>query len=191
MAVVVETTGGDDAVGVGMEAQVAGPSVQHGRDAELCVQTISTEVEQGAGGRLEHEVVHFFGTCARKGAKLAGQREDDVKVFGGNDPLTALLEPPGLRETLALGAVAIAARVVSGRLVSALSADVQMPAQRGGSATLDRCHHFALYERRDVLVPIDLTRGAKDFCHLETRPPLPVGGRARRSHGALSVCGAR
>jgi hypothetical protein len=74
-----------------------------------------------------------------------------MKVLGRDDSLTALLDPLGLRETLTLRTVPIAAGIVGGCLVSALSADVQVPAQGGGPTALDGCHHFALLERRDYL----------------------------------------
>ena len=48
MLVLVETSGGDDAMGVGMEEQFARPGVQHSGQAELRVQPAVAKVEQGA-----------------------------------------------------------------------------------------------------------------------------------------------
>ena len=184
MSIAIEATGCHDAMGVGMEAQIAGPGVQYGGHSQLGTQPVATEVEQRARSGLQHEVVYLLGVRAGQNAQLPRQREHHVEVLGRHDPLATLLDPPCLREALALWAVAIAARVVGGGLVSTVGAHVQVPAQRSGPAALDRRHDFALLERRDALVPIGLTCGAKDVRHLEARPPLPARGRARRNHAS-------
>ena len=141
----VETSGRDDAMGVGMEAQVARPGVQHTGHPKLRMQPALTKVEQGSRGRFEQQIVHFGGIHPGQRTQFLRQREDHMKILRGDDSLAALLDPSGLGQSLAFGTMAIAAGIVSGPFVSARSADVQMPAQLGGPALLDGSDDFALF----------------------------------------------
>jgi hypothetical protein len=54
------------------------------------------------------------------------------------------LEPLGFGQTLALGTVAVAARVINGDLMSAVITLVEVPAERGCSTLLDCTQHSTL-----------------------------------------------
>ena len=186
MLLLVETSGRDDAMGVGMEAQVARPGVQHTGHSKLRMQAAETKVEQGSRGRFEQQVVHFGGIHPSQRAQFLGQGEDHMEILRGNDSLAALFDPSCLGQGLALGTVAIAARIVGGPFVSARRADVQMPAQLGGPALLDGSDDFALFRRRRVLVTKGPAGGAEDVSHFQTGPPLPRLGSTRLDdHRAL------
>jgi hypothetical protein len=94
-----------------------------------------------------------FTVAHRDGAKLGGQGEDDMKVVHRQEPLETTLDPACLRERLALRAMPIAARVVRGLLVTAGNAHVEVSAERGGPALLDRSQSRALLGTQHVALP--------------------------------------
>ena len=128
MAQLVESSGRDDAMGMGMKAQIARPRVQHTGHPKLGMQPAKTKVEQGSRGRVEQQIVHLGGIHASQRAQLLRQREDHMEILGGNDFLAALVDPTGLGQGLALWTMAITARIVGGPFVSARRADIQMTA---------------------------------------------------------------
>jgi len=191
VAVVVEAAGRDDAMDMGMKAEVACPGMQDRGHAELGVQTAASEVEQGARGGGEEKVVHPLGVLAGQGAQFLGQREDDVEVLGGDEALPALFEPASLDQALAFRTMAIAARVVGGGLVAAFLAHVRVTAEIRGPTQHDGKQHLELVPSRHVLLAKGRTGGAKDVGDLQARTHLPGAGRARVHGGeGLSNCRA-
>jgi hypothetical protein len=125
---------------VGMESEVPCPRVEHHSDAKLRAQALRvvSECKEGLRRTREQEIEHRLTRSLRNRAKLAGKGEDDMEVVCLQDPLDPSVDPPSLREGLALGAVPIATRVVRWLLVRALGAHVEVPAEHGGPALLDR-----------------------------------------------------
>jgi hypothetical protein len=70
-----------------MELQVAGPGVQHGGHAELHVEAVAAQGQQGLRRRLEQQAVDELLVAQRHRPQLARQREDDVEVMDRQDPL--------------------------------------------------------------------------------------------------------
>src|SRR5450432_2406200 len=73
-----------------------------------------------SGGRDGLPGIRVLRVCAGQFAQLLRQREDHMEILRGHDPLPSLLEPSRLRQALTLRTVAISARIVGWRLVSAL-----------------------------------------------------------------------
>jgi hypothetical protein len=116
-----ETAGRDDAVDVGMELELPGPRVEHGRDAELGPESlrIASEGEEGLGGRPHQQGKHLAAVREGERSQSGREREDDVEVVDVDDAPHPLVDPAGLGEALALRTVSVAARVVGGSLEAA------------------------------------------------------------------------
>jgi hypothetical protein len=188
-AVVVEGAAGDDAVEMRVEVELSGPGVEHGGDAELCVEPprIGGELEERGGGGTEEQVEARAGISKRQWPQLPGQREDEMEVVGGDDSLSTLLDPSGLCQPLALRAVSVSAGVVGDLDLSALGTEVGMTAQDRRPAVDDGRHDPALLGRQATTLSDGLAVGAEDVRDLE---PASLSGalvleRPAACHGGL------
>ena len=142
---------------VGMVLQVLAPGVEDGQEADLGPEVL------GIGGDLPQGLGGGSGTAGRRPpGVLEGDRaerrregEDDVEVFDGEQLGFPGLHPVGGGGGLALGAVAVAARVVGDLLMPALVALLDVSAQRGGAAGGDVAQGAALLGRERVAVAIE------------------------------------
>src|SRR5271165_1747709 len=101
---------------------------------------------QRLGRRPEQEVVDGGLVLERDRADRRRQGEDDVIVGNRQEFGPALGEPLPRRRALALRAVAVAAGVVGDAFVRAVLAALDVSAERGGAAGLDRRHDLQLAE---------------------------------------------
>ena len=106
---------------------------------------IATEGHDGLGGGDEEQVEQRDGVLADQGPQLRRQGEDDVEVAHRQRALHARRDPSRLSQGLALGAMAIAARVVDGVLVAAPAAHVAVPTERTRAADGDVPQRPALH----------------------------------------------
>ena len=142
-----ESSARDDRVDVWVEAQVARPGVQDERGAEGGGETALCELQERPLGRGEEGLEHDARSEASEGAKLLGQREDDMKVPRVEEMLPTLLDPLFLRERLTLRTVPVATRVVRGVLVATRVALVEMSAEGRRAALGDVGEHSLLRTR--------------------------------------------
>ena len=149
-----ETTGRDDTVDVWMKLELPGPRVQHGRDAKLGPEPlrIAPEGEESLGRGAQEMRKHQTAIPKSERSQRGREGEDDVEVVDIEDARHALVDPPCLREALALRAVPIATRVVRGSLEAALRAHVEVAAQGGRSADGDRPESLPLLARERLLL---------------------------------------
>jgi len=118
-----------------MDVRVVGhrraPAVEHGGGADASAEGlgIGGDRQQCLGGRAEQEVVdHRFVLIGDRG-DLGGQREDHVEIADRQQIGLARSKPVRCRGTLALGAMAVAAGVVSNPAVAAILAALDMAAE--------------------------------------------------------------
>lgn len=111
-AVVGEPSGGDDAVNVWVEAEIAGPGVKDRGDSERGAEARAAELKERATGSGKKGIEEHFATVERQRAELARQGEDDMKVLDRKRARLARCKPALRRQRLALGTVAVAARVI-------------------------------------------------------------------------------
>jgi hypothetical protein len=92
-----------------------------------------------------------------------------VKILGVEKFGTTIFKPFRAGERLAFRTVAIRAGVVSVALMTALVATLEMTAENGGPADLDRMHHAALRDghRSAVLLTIVGAVAAEHIRHFE------------------------
>src|SRR6516225_6809869 len=102
--------------------------------------------------------------------------EDQVIVAYGQQFLLTPLQPPLAGVGLALGAVAIAARVVRDGLITAARAQIAMATESGGTAAGDGFQHLDLWpaQARAVTITESFACVVDDVGHLEGWPAHPV-----------------
>jgi hypothetical protein len=179
----VQAAAGNDAMQMGMVAQVSVcPGVQYGGETDESAESVGVpaKLEQGAGGGLKEQVVDPAGISPGQAVQFARQGEDHMEVVGRQDTLFALLEPPGLVQGLAFGAMSIAARVVGLRDPSAIGTDLLMAAQDRGPAVLDGPDHFPLLGGQDMGLAVCFCVRPKDIGDLMTGPRSGVARRTAR-----------
>ena len=171
LAVGAQGAVGDDAVDVDVLPQILPPGVEHHGDAELAAEPprITAELEQGLRGRVEQQSVDEGGIALGERVELVRQGEHDVPVADVEQIGALALDPPGLRERLALGAVTIPARGVLNRHRPAVLAARFESAERGGTATHQRIHHPLLLGREPMRLPIAAGAGAQDVGEFQRR----------------------
>ena len=166
-----------------MEQQLAGPGVQHGGDAQAAAEMLGVvaEVDQSAGCRLAKEAEEVEAVFPNERAQLGGQGENDVEVVDGQDVLDPPLDPAGLGQALALGAVPIAARVVGrpAEVTVAGRAHIEVSAQSLGPAELDIAHDLALVSGQNVALSVRLPMRSEDVGDLNRGTRRPLYGRRR------------
>ena len=132
----------------GSEAASA-PSVEDGEEAGLCAEMlgINSDRPQGFGGGVEQDVVDRCLVVMCDGGDLLRHGEDHVEIGRGQEFGSAVLQPLGTGQGLALWAMAVAARVVADALGAAGIALLDMAAERSRATPFDRRHHATLRGR--------------------------------------------
>ena len=145
--------------------------MQQGDEADLRAQVLGSRCDraQGLGGGVKQYVVDYGLILIRNRGDRLGQRKDDMEVFNGKEVGLAIFQPLRTDQRLAFRAVPIAATVVGNALMAATIALLNMAAESGGAATLDRTHHAALStaEGLSVLLAVGRTGLVKNIRHLE------------------------
>ena len=111
-----------------MPLQLARPRVQYRGDRKLSSEPVTTEVEQRLRRAGQEQVEHERWKAHGDAAQLGRKGEYDVEVIGWQDALLALRDPARLTQSLALWAMAIAARVVGRTTQAAFLANVEVAA---------------------------------------------------------------
>jgi len=176
-AVALERTAGDDAVHMRVGIEGLAPSVQHHDDAELGIPTVGRKGLQGLGGALKQQPRQGDGVIAAEAQQRLGEREDDMEVLDRQQLQLPCLHPGGALRAAALGAFAIAAGVVTDRLVSAVIAAVQVPAERLGATELDGPQRLRLLRTQRVRSAVVIPVASEDIGDFEAwlRGPLRGG----------------
>jgi len=129
-------------VNVRVVQQILSPGVQHTQEADLRAQMvwIGGDLTQRLRRRSEQDIVDDGLVLEGDDLDLRGHREHDVEVGHVEQFGLTVREPLGARETLALWATFVAARVVRDALMATIAARLDVTAKSGGAATLDREH---------------------------------------------------
>src|SRR5258708_28067606 len=150
-----------------MEKQVLSPTVKYGEKADLGAQMlgIGSDGGQGLGRGSKENAVDVIFVLVSDGSNLFGNREDDMKIVRLENFGRSFFDPLRTSEGLAFWAMTVAAAVVTGPLVTAAVAALEMTAESGGAGPLHRGsdappgrrHREALlFTRRLVLAAEDL-----------------------------------
>jgi hypothetical protein len=161
------------------------PTVENHDGAEPSPQAALAKVEQGLTGAAKEQVKQEPLIGQHQGVQLMRQGEHGVKVGGRQKLCPPGLDPSPLGHRLALGTVAISARVIGRSFKAALGTVVQVSTERGG-ATGDEIVDEALFNRRyRVRLPIAEAKAAQDIGQLQ------AGAGVIRRPGQVSLAGLR
>ena|ERR1700720_323612 len=129
-----------------MEKQILSPTVKYGEKADLGAQMlgIGSDGGQGLGRGSEENAVDEIFVLVNDGSNLFGNREDDMKIVRLENFGRSFFNPLGTCERLTLWTVTVAAAVVTGPLVIAAVAALEMTAEGCGATHLDRGHDAPL-----------------------------------------------
>src|SRR5260370_2318302 len=159
-------------------------------DARAEMLRVGGDGGQRLGGRLEQKIVYGGLILERDGADRGRQGEDDVIVGNRQEFPLAFGEPLPRRRALTLRAVAVAAGIVGDAFVRAVLAALDMSAERGCAANLDRRHDLQLAEAdmagvgfppgrpmsaKDVGDPRAVTRGPRHAAVVRRAAIAPPG----------------
>jgi len=151
--------------------QCRSPGVEHGGDADACAQVlgIGRDRQHRLGRCLEQQVIDCGLVVERDVCDLGGHCEDDVEVSNRQQVGLALGQPCACGSTLALGTVPVAAAVVRDPPVTAVLASLDMTAQGGGAAMLNRRHDLELMKAQvsGMSGPISGAGSTEDIGDLE------------------------
>ena len=186
-----ERAAGHDAVHMHVLRERLAPGVEDGGHAELPAQVpgIAAEAQERGGRGLKEQTIEQARVALRQRVERVRQREDDVKVRNRQDLAPAGGQPALGGHALALGAMAVAARVVGDPLGAARCADGAMAPEGRGAARRDRTQGAALSAAQRMGALIRRAVSTDDVSELDPGPPLsadPHGGRRRRGHASGS-----
>ena len=172
--------------------------MQDGEEADRGPEVLGVgrDRAQGVGGGPEEDAVDERLVLQGDGGDRLRDGEDDVEVRGVEELGVTVLDPLGPGQRLAAGAVPVAAGVVPDAGVVAAIALLDMPAEGGGPAGLDRVHDPPLGGRQGALLraAIGLAVAAEDVRPLQRRPshrPTLRSERWRRGGRILRRLGPR
>src|SRR5258708_11992626 len=156
---------------VGMKEEILSPTVEHGEEADLGAEMfgIGRGGGEGWGWGWEQNGVNESVVLVRNGGDRLGQGEDDMKIRSWENFRFPFFDPFRPRQRLALGAMSVAAAIVSVTLVRTAVAVLEMTTQGRRPAHLDRGHDASLCrgERRTMLLAIGFTIAAEDIRHFQ------------------------
>ena len=112
---------------------------------------------------LKEHRVHEGLVVENQRVEFVGKGDDDVEIVSGEEPFESLLHPSDLLQSLAFGAMAVAARIIRDVEVAAIVfTDIHVPAQSGGATLFDVAHDLEMFSGKRVSVPVSRTVGAED-----------------------------
>ena len=153
-----------------MVDQRARPGVEHADHAQSTAYEarVLRQLLRSGGRGAEEQTIDQLLVAARDLAQFFRQGEGEQKVGDRQEQRLLLLQPLLPGRVLALGTVAILARMVAVALLAALGTLVDLSAQGFGATSLDVSHRVQVAGRhaRPVLLPVLGTVAAKDLGQL-------------------------
>lgn len=139
LAIDRKTAGADQQMHMWMVEHGAGPSVQHRQNSGRSSQPagIPRERLHRRSGTTEQGAINYFLLRPSERAELGGQRERQEVVRTWQQPGSLLFEPGVRLLRVALGAMPVAAGVISIAKPSAVITLRHVPAEEGGAAMLN------------------------------------------------------
>jgi hypothetical protein len=150
------------------------PAVQHTEEADFRTEMlgISRDFQKAFRTGAKQEIVDDFLVLQDQWGQMTRKREDYVDVARREKLLATRCEPAIASSCLTLRAVPISARVVGDGAMSAASAFIDMPAERGGTTPRNGQEHFDVLPADPLTASFDecVSCGADQIGHLEGWP---------------------
>ena len=152
-----------------MKSEVLSPGVENGEESDVCAEMygVGGDGLQSGGAGLKQEVVEHFLVVQRQRVESLRDGEDDVKVLHGQQFGSTPLQPLRPCQILTLGAVAVAAGVVTDALMSAVAALFHVPAKACRAALFDGAHQLVLMHGEAMLLAVTRSESAENVSHLD------------------------
>jgi hypothetical protein len=154
--------------------EILSPTVQHAEEADFRAEMlgIACDFQKGFRTGAKQEIVDDLLVLQHQWSQPVGQCEDHMDVTRWEKLLAARCEPAVASSCLTLRAVPISARVVGDGAMSAASAFIDMPAERGGATPRNGQEHFDVLPGDPLTASFDecVSRGADQIGHLDGWP---------------------
>src|SRR5271157_135473 len=139
---------------VGMVHEVLSPGVEDGGEAQLGLEALLAELEEGGAGALKEQAVEQGLVLENERAQGGGQGEDPVEIADGQQRAALLLEPLAAALVLAGGAVAIATAVGPPMGAVTLLELPHRPAQLSGATLGQTAQHLEVVSGQGLTVQV-------------------------------------
>src|SRR5215472_7649821 len=118
-----------------VEFEFLTPAVQHAEEADVRTEMlrIACDFQKGFCTGAKQEIVEDLLVLQHQRSQVTRKRENHMDVTGRKKFPTTLFQPTFPSTCLTFRAMAISARVVGDGAMSAASAFIEMPAERGGT----------------------------------------------------------
>src|SRR6516225_6148397 len=181
------------AVHVRMMVQVLTPGVQHHEHADRRTQTlgISGHLTQRGRSATHQEVIKHSGVAESEATEFRRQGEHHVMIFDRQEMRRLSVEPLRTGQSLALGTMAVAARIVSDTLVAAIETLLDVATERGRTAYGQSAQRLALRRREHAAVTLEevIAILPNHFRHFQRWPLADGGSHAWPSRSAPGETG--
>ena len=137
-----------------MVHEVLAPGVEDGGEADLGLEALLAELEEGGAGALKEQTVKRRLVLEEERAQGGGEGEDPVEIADGQQRAPLLLEPLAAALVLAGRAVAVAATVRPPVGAVTLLALPHRPAQLSGATLGQTAQHLEVMSRQSLTVEV-------------------------------------
>ena len=139
-----QSTGRHHAMYMRVKFEFLTPTVQHAEEADFRTEMlgIARDFQKGFRTGAKQEIVDDLLVLQDQRSQMTRKREDHMDVARREKFLATRCEPAIASSCLTLWAVPISARVVGDGAMSAASAFIEMPAERGGTTPRDSLEHY-------------------------------------------------
>jgi len=169
-----QTSGGDNAVDMGVVLKLLVPGMQDAEETDLGAQMtgIFSDFQKRLGAAPEQQTVDDLFVLQGQWRQFVRERENDMGVARGQQFGAPRVKPAVARVALAPGAMPVPARIVRDGLMAAPRTLIDMATQRGGAAAKDGREHFQVQPGEPGGMPVDesLSCGAYDIGQLKEWP---------------------
>ncbi len=169
-----ESAGRHHAMYMRVKFEFLTPGMQHVEEADLYAKMfgIAGNFEECFCTGAEQEIVEDLLVLQNQRSQMTRKREDNMDVLRRKKFPATLFQPTFASSCLTLRAVAISTGVVGDGAMSAASALIEMPAERGGATPRNRQEHFDVLPGDPLTASFDkcVSRSADQIGHLEGRP---------------------
>ena len=168
-----QAAGGHHAMYMRVKFEFLTPGMQHAEEANLCAKMfgIAGNFEECFCTGSEQEIVDDFLVLQDQRSQMTRKREDHMGVLRWKK-FPATFFPTFASSCLTLRAMAISTGIERDGAMSAASAFIEMPAERGGTTPCNGQEHFDVFPGNPLTASFDesVTRSLNQIGHLQRWP---------------------
>ena len=169
-----QSTGWHHAMYMRVGRELLTPGMQNAEEADFCTEVlgIAGHFEKSFRTGAKQETVEDLLVLQDQRGQVTRKREDHMHVLRRKKFPATLFQPTFPSACLTLRAMPISTRVVGDGAMSAASALIEMPAERGGTTPRNRQEHFDVLPADPFTASFDegVSRSADQIGHLKGWP---------------------